>query len=306
MRKIYLFFFLLAFFPFSVRAESGLQITEIMYNPIDVDDGLEWIEIKNNGPESIDLTKSYFDDGDFHFLTKPPIHFGRGDLVLASGEIVILADDALKFASLYPLTQCDIIDTTMSLNNEMDTLRILDSQKQKMTEVGYWWGWGGDDNNFSLVNRFDRLSQSWLPGGSPCQDEIKSEAINIDKKEIFISEISPNPITGKEEFIELFNNSSEGVNLKGWQLDSQNEKGKPYILPDVVLKSKQTRVFYKHETKVNLADRWGMVILKDPFGNLADAGPLYLEVAEGKSLTRQGEVWLIGQPNPSSFLMSDN
>ena len=113
------------------------------------------------------------------------------------------------------------------------------------------------------------------------------------EKVIIINELMPNPIgvDAQYEWIELFNNSNNQVDLTGWSIEGKSLtdsfiEPKDYLIlvrnldsyPDIVNKFK---------TDFNLVNTSDEIILKDPFGNIVDTF-VYSESIEGKSNERRG------------------
>ena len=77
MRKLILW---LVFLFLIKIASADIVLTEVMYNPTQASDtDLEWIEIYNNGAESVDLSSWKIDGNNFE------------DFLILSGEFVVIA-----------------------------------------------------------------------------------------------------------------------------------------------------------------------------------------------------------------------
>lgn len=70
---------------------DGLRIAELMYHAEEGDDG-DYVELRNIGDETLDLTGLRFTDG---------IQFTFGEMVLGPGEFVVVVDDVAEFRSVY-------------------------------------------------------------------------------------------------------------------------------------------------------------------------------------------------------------
>ena len=90
-----LFAFLLCFVP-SI-AFGQIIFTEIMYDLEGSDTDREWVEIFNNGSESVDITGWKFSDGSNHVLNDPPKNGGSGSLVIGAGAYAVLTENANVF-----------------------------------------------------------------------------------------------------------------------------------------------------------------------------------------------------------------
>lgn len=101
-----------------------------------------------------------------------------------------------------------------------------------------------------------------------------------------INEFLPNPV-GKDtdgEFIELFNNSQNEVNLAGWKL--KDASGKTFILNQKISSGGYLVLNYKN-TKITLNNDAETIFLYDAKGNLIDKAGFSGGSVEGKSYGRE-------------------
>lgn len=164
---------------------SGLLITEIMYHPPDegtVDgDEFEFLELKNAGAESIDLTGSYFSDGiDFIF---------ENGTVLEPGEFLVIARNPTLFAQKYPSVAA-IGPFPNKMSNSGERIAISDTTDTVIAEATYSddppWPIAADNGGYSLVPvKLNDFSDASLPsywrassqlGGSPGSDDTSPVA----------------------------------------------------------------------------------------------------------------------------------
>ena len=89
--KKYLVPALILGFPHFLYAQIG--INEIMYDLSGTDTGKEWVEIYNNGSDSVDISTYKFSEA----TTNHALKSINGTSILAPGEFGILADDSTKF-----------------------------------------------------------------------------------------------------------------------------------------------------------------------------------------------------------------
>ncbi len=108
--------------------------------------------------------------------------------------------------------------------------------------------------------------------------ELKIEILEIEKTilpsdlkaEILISEFLANPLESNEdEWIEIFNDGKEEIDLSGWFLDDQKSQSRSYRIKEgtKILPGKEI-VFYRKETKIVLNNNFDSVRILDPNGNL--------------------------------------
>lgn len=188
MRKpqyiIFYLVFLLAALSHSANAESSLVITEIMYNPVGVDDGRtvdggtyfshEWVEIFNTSGETIDLTGWKFNDGENHILNVPPEKGGQGSMAIPPGGYAILAEDALTFLNDHPGFSGTVIDTLLNLTNTSKTISLIDPDGNTVDSVTYQNSWGGSENDYTIEKTDSGWRESPTVGGTPGTANISS------------------------------------------------------------------------------------------------------------------------------------
>ena len=152
---------------------NQLHISEIMYNPPGSDD-YEFIELKNNGSSSFDLSGLSFEG--INFL------FPANSSLLAPGQFVVLVKNRDAFAKKYPDVPIGG-EYQGRLSNEGEVIELKDPQGKVVATAAYYNGTGwpispdGRGDSLVLVN-FDGIPhdpKSWQgslhPGGSPGNDE---------------------------------------------------------------------------------------------------------------------------------------
>lgn len=105
---------------------------------------------------------------------------------------------------------------------------------------------------------------------------------------VFINEFLPNPI-GKDptgEWIELFNNGSETVDLAGWKL--KDASGKAFNFANLSIGSNEYLIFDYKTTKISLNNSDESLFLYDNNGSLVDRAEFSGSAGAGKSLIQQG------------------
>jgi len=150
--KDYIIFLILISFFIPKLVFGQVVVSEIMYDLKEgADSGREWIEVKNNGSELVDLsTWKLYEDKVNHSL-----NLFKGDSSsIASGGYVILADNAEKFLTDWPEFKGTVFDSSFSLKNDGETLVIRDGSLSDINRVDYVseWGAGGDGNSLQLIN----------------------------------------------------------------------------------------------------------------------------------------------------------
>ena len=138
--------------------QQSLRITELNYHPTDPsaaeiaagfgnDDFFEFVELKNIGPATIDLSGARFVDGiDFVF---PASTF------LASGAHLLVVSDAAAFALRYPGVSPALVagQYTGRLSNDGETVQLYDAVGENILKFTYNDRWfpATDGSGYALV-----------------------------------------------------------------------------------------------------------------------------------------------------------
>ena len=159
---------------------EGLRITEIMFHPRRTgrpdDPNTEYLELKNVGAGPLNLNLVAFTKG---------IDFAFGDLVLGSGEHVLVVKDPAAFEAKYGGGHPIAGQYVGSLDNAGERIRLVDAAGQVIHDFRYDDDWYPltDGKGFSLVivNPFDPDPGDWADkdfwrasrhlDGSPGADE---------------------------------------------------------------------------------------------------------------------------------------
>ena len=171
-----LFFVLLCLFLLrSVYAD--IVFTEVMYNPTQASDtDLEWIEIYNNGSESVNLSSWQIDDNSFDdFVIKPK------EFVVISRELIDGTDtDNDSFESIYGnndgvWTELDgsykAYDGDFSLT-DVDKINLSNLLYSEILEYNTNFGGSGNGKTIEKIelnqnNFFENWQESKVLGGTP-------------------------------------------------------------------------------------------------------------------------------------------
>ncbi len=105
---------------------AALVISEIMYNPPESTDSLEYIEIFNKGSESIDLSSFYFSKG---------IEFVFPQLSIPAGGFVVICQNAAAISNTFGIQAHQW--TSGSLNNLGETLMLNDKYGIVVDSITY-------------------------------------------------------------------------------------------------------------------------------------------------------------------------
>lgn len=109
---------------------------------------------------------------------------------------------------------------------------------------------------------------------------------------MIISEILPNPI-GKDpagEWIKLFNDSSETVDLAGWQI--KDASGKTFVFKNQNIAASEHLTLDYKATKISLNNNGETLFLRNQKGELVDKAEFVGTAPEGKIAKRQGDFFV--------------
>lgn len=202
---------------------TGLIISEIMYKPAPragITNNLEFVEIYNSNPYFEDVS-GYALDGDIHYVIPE-------GTVLAGGATLVLAKDSQALRSVYAIT--NVLGDYQGSLKSSGTVRLLDRVNAVLLEVPYLnqapWPVAADGTGHSLVlarpSYGEGFAQAWgisdQKGGSPGGVDPRS---NEPLRAIVINEFLANSSSNSLDFIELYNHSSQPVDISGaWLSDS--------------------------------------------------------------------------------------
>lgn len=151
---------------------------------------------------------------------------------------------------------------------------------------------GLSDESTLLLKIEDKETKISLPEIAP---------INFDLDDLIISEFIPNPIGSDDgEWIEIFNNSEQEINLLGWQLDDQDGGSKPFVISeDILIKAKGFWLFKREDTKITLNNTSDSVRILTPLAEVWQE-IIYEKIPEGKSQSwdKENKEWEITEPSP--------
>jgi hypothetical protein len=221
-------------------AQRYLRITEIMYHPQsaggpDGDENLEFIELINVGPITLDLTGVRLTNGVVFSFT------GAAITNLGPGQRVVVVRNLEAFRSVYGSAVPVAGEFTGALNNDGEGFRLKDAQDDEILNVSYDNAWHPltDGVGFSLVivnenaspNDWDSKTNwraSSRQGGSPGAADPTPEVF----PPILINEVLSNSEAPLEDAIELYNPLGREVDVSGWWLSDDFRAPQKFRIPD--------------------------------------------------------------------------
>jgi len=314
MKKIFLISILFLLTPFVVKGE--IRINEIAWMGTENSPNDEWIELYSD--QQIDLTGWTLEAMD----ETPSINLEG--IISANGYFLLERSDDNSVPDL----AADQIYTS-ALKNSGEYLKLKDNNGSIIDEINASDRWLAGDN--FTKQTMERIANGWQtslnPGGTPkapnssgavsnkpkgLEKESKSEPKSSDSgdqtnnkntsysEKIIISEFIPNPVgkDAEEEWIEIYNNSEQVVDISGWQLDDEQDGSKPFVFPEnTLIIPKGYLVFPRQTTKIALNNNGDKVRLLLPNGTLFQE-ITYTKAPEGQSSSRTSEGFVWTTPTP--------
>lgn len=147
-----------AFFVFLPNVSSAsVIVNEIMYDVSGTDSGREWVEVYNNGSDSVDLTGWKFLESvsaSNHGLTAV-----YGSLTLPAGGFAIISNDTTKFLVDWPIFSGNLLKASFaSFNNTSGTLLLKDNTGTVIDQTTYDSSMGASGDGNSL----QKSGSSWI------------------------------------------------------------------------------------------------------------------------------------------------
>ena len=309
-------------------ASNKIIITEFLPNPEDSDRDNEFIEIYNDSDVEVDLSgwiledkigrikKFVISDGTEISAGKYKAFYSDETKITLnnSGDGVVLRNDKNNIIDESPISDSVQEEQSYALDKNggwVLTLRptpgrdnIIKAEEKDIFEKTS----EKKDSEFSEDSESKEQdyktsdsdnSEEKQDGFTAFQDYETSD-INASydySDRIVVSEIYPNPFgrdnrEGNYEWIELYNNSDEDVNLKGWQIDDILRKGsKAYIIKeDKIIKARNFAVFENVQTKIMLNNSGDEVNILWPDGEVVDS-VRYEKANEGVSYNWTPNFW---------------
>lgn len=226
---------------------SDLIITEIMHDSKSQSD--DWIEIYNPTNQLITLTKDTFGIVDEN-KSKDKLERNKDntkyanchriskDILIEPDHFFVITKNDAQFSDTYSKID-NFVDSAFDLSSSGDIIRFSNDKCESFFyEFKYEKDWGdmnSNDNNISIEKIYfskedskNNWRKSYVIGGTPNQENSKEPPPIIYSNVIQINEILPNPDTQNkehgEEFVELYNPSTESENLNKWFLKDRAGK----------------------------------------------------------------------------------
>ncbi|MEI6971562.1 MAG: lamin tail domain-containing protein [bacterium] len=220
-----------------------LRVTEIMYNPTNLQ-SYEFIELMNtHAGQGLDLSGAYFTSGE---PFSDQFVFTNGT-VLGPGNFLVLVGDAAAFTSRYPGVEY-YGQYTGGMGNNGEQIRIRASNTATVIDFTYgdWyaaadgqgkslvlWDPAGTTNNPTSTVAFDRMEHAslWRPStymyGSPGSNDPAPPFGAITINEVLSHQDQEDP----GDWIELYNPTTNTVDIGYWRLSDDAGNLMKYRIP---------------------------------------------------------------------------
>jgi len=236
--------------PISAGILADLRVTELMYNPAPSatgsldNDEFEFIELKNTGDETLDLSGVSLTGG----IT---FDFAAGSIkTLGPGRFVLVVKNRHAFGSRYGSAVSGLIagQFARKLANEGESVALVDLWNGTIAEFDYGqgpgWPLAADGGGHSLVPLASAMLEqpqgslnypgnwraSTFIGGSPGEDD-PTPVVGV-----LINEFMANTTSSTQpsnDWVELYNPTNSQVSLAGWYLSDDVDRLKKWAVPPV-------------------------------------------------------------------------
>jgi len=259
---------------------ENIVITEIMYHPPgNPDDSLEFLEIFNLDIDTVFLGGCHFSQG---------IDFSFPDISIAPGDFIVISQNFDSFLNIYGYPSYEWLSG--DLNNEGDTIILRDGLNNIIDQVIFssQMPWdtltAGYGSSLSLCDPTSNnsIAENWLASTEFAGQTLSGDTLwatpytgcDIVFNDIVITEIMYNPPcidSDSLEFIEIFNNGVDTINLKGFYFSEAID----FIFTDVEINPDQYILVCNdsiamYSTFMKSAYEWESGHLLDDLGELIE------------------------------------
>jgi hypothetical protein len=208
---------------------TNLVFNEIMYNPpgegATDGDEFEFVELKNIGPFTLNLSGLFFSQGITFAFTN--------GTTLAPGAVFLIARNPATLLTRYPGIVVNG-DSSDKLNNDGETVAISHPIAGEIISVTYSdrtpWPVAADGSGFSLVR--DAITGNYRASatrfGSPGVDNTA-----YGPGGVVINELLSNSVLPLKDTIELLNTVSTNVDISGWFLSDDPSFPQKFRIPNL-------------------------------------------------------------------------
>lgn len=250
---------------------ASLQLNEVAYDPMGSDAGREWLEIKNVGATSFDISATrqlsiYLD------TRRVGLTYVAGPERFAPNCYLIIARDPANLPAPPESTCVTTYRGSLTLPNRLVNLRWTIDSTTDVALGSYDPLLGGRGDGRTLErDPAGAWRASMEVGGTPGADFRVSKPVSPPR--VVISQFSAVPEAGELESVTLVNRDTRPVDLTGWQIDDRVGGSKPYRFPtsgSQLLGVGEERVLRASETHLSLTNTGDELWLRDSTGQVVD------------------------------------
>lgn len=239
-------------YPANASIQSGLIINEVMPNPIGADSDYEWIELKNLSESEISTALWKINGKELPEFTINP------------GSLALLVRNKTAFDSQYPLLSSITYQAEFSLPNSTATVElasntISNSFSYPQTDEGI---------SFEVLSGSCNIILKHKSASTPGQQNTDCEAQTTEtfSKEIYIKSLYPAPLSGENEWVELFNYGASDTPLSGYKLIDKT--GGVFIVEEATIKTNASLII--EPSSISLNNQNEIIKLLAPDGEIID------------------------------------
>lgn len=227
--------------------------------------------------------------------------------------------------NLAPVAKIELLSENLIIGEKIKVTAKNSSDPEEGI-LEYWWDFGdetsGDEEteNHQYLSSGNYLVKLKVTDSEGLSDETSLllnildtennvelkdlQKIDFDLSDLVISEFIPNPSGADDgEWIELYSNFSESIDLLGWYLDDQDGGSKPYLFAtSTVILPGEYKVFSRSETGITLNNAEDSVRLLNPLQEIWQE-VAYQKIPEGQSFAwdQENKEWFVNlSPSPGS------
>lgn len=218
----------------AVCASADFEITEIMYDLDGADTNREWIEIKNTGNSTLDLSKwFFFSDNTKHVLVP------QSQTNILEGGYAVIVQNVLQFKNDWSSYGGLIFDSSWTgFKNSGEAISLRDSDLNIVSPVNFSSAQGGAGDGYSL----QKINGDWV-GSKPTPGieniftkKVVSPVVSVSTKKL---DDKQNQDEEKEKIEKVLipdaRNADEVINLNEIKTTDSKYKDFNYLYPYIGL-----------------------------------------------------------------------
>lgn len=288
---------------FSQISFAEIRLNEIMANPEYDEDLNEWIEIYNNGTNSVDIKDYKINDK----LINGGKENGAG-AIIPPGYFGIISDSETRIYDNFEFGDKIIrlyLDGNLVLTNAGKEIILYNNNGNQIDKVDY--PELSDGESYSFINNFWSKTEP-TPGKA---NDVETKI--LDYSTVKINEFLPDPV-GEDnaampngEWVELYNSGDDNLDLLGFQFYDNEGDNADVIITDTttdkgtIIKKEGYLIVYTNGVSSFLNNNgFEKIKLYGLNNNLIDEVS-YEGSKEGISWSKINNIWQYGLPTPNSI-----